>query len=537
MTTPRLICALLALTTVVSAHFVFVVPQPGAAMAQVILSEDLNASEEVDAGLIGKAKLSLRGANGHETPLALVKAEHAYVTALPGDGQRLIHGVVDLGLMQHGPGRPYVLVYYPKTIVGDAFDPKAVVAGETPVEIVPEGKPGAMMLKLLAHGKPVSQAEVTVILPDKTQQKLTTDENGFTAALLPAGRYGAWARYWEPIGGERDGKSYAETRNYATLVFDVPPAGTGASAERFSTLPQATSSFGAVVSDGWLYVYGGHIAPTHSYSTESVSGQFARLKLSDIGGKWEQLPGGPGLQGMNLVAYKGMIYRVGGMSPRNKPSEAAATYSVAECARFHTDTLRWEPLPPLPEARSSHDVVVIGGKLIVVGGWTLNGPLRTAWLDTMEVLNLDAAKLEWKPEPQPFHRRALIASAYGGKMYVLGGFDDLSKVSREVSIYDPGTHTWSTGPGLPGTDIDSFAPAACTHGDSLYVSIADGSLYRLDETRQVWERAGNTTPRVAHRMASNGNTILVMGGAAKGRNSDLVEAVAVEANREQRSKR
>ena len=32
-----------------------------------------------------------------------------------------------------------------------------------------------------------------------------------------------------------------------------------------------------------------------------------------------------------------------------------------------------DALAPLPEARSSHDAVVIGDKLYVVGGWTLSG--------------------------------------------------------------------------------------------------------------------------------------------------------------------
>src|SRR5262249_45721127 len=82
-------------------------------------------------------------------------------------------------------------------------------------------------------------------------------------------------------------------------------------------LPQAVSSFGAVGSECWLYVYGGHIAPTHNYSTEAVTGEFQRLKLGTgdqpDGNDWEKLPGGPRVQGMNLAAHAGKIYRAGGM--------------------------------------------------------------------------------------------------------------------------------------------------------------------------------------------------------------------------------
>jgi hypothetical protein len=169
--------------------------------------------------------------------------------------------------------------------------------------------------------------------------------------------------------------------------------------------------------------------------------------------------------------------------------------------------------------------VVVGTKLIVTGGWTLKGPAPSVWLGTIDVLDLAAAKLEWKTASQPFKKRALIAASFSGKMYVLGGIDDKGIITHDVSIYDPKTGLWTEGPKLPGGEIDGFSPAACVHQGSLYVSIADGSLYRLNESGQVWEKTGSASPRVAHRIASDGNTILVIGGAAKGRNSDLIEAV------------
>ena len=48
---------------------------------------------------------------------------------------------------------------------------------------------------------------------------------------------------------------------------------------------------------------------------------------------WERLPPGPPVQGMNLAAYQGKVYRIGGMSPRNKPGEKEAIFSIADCAR------------------------------------------------------------------------------------------------------------------------------------------------------------------------------------------------------------
>jgi hypothetical protein len=110
---------------------------------------------------------------------------------------------------------------------------------------------------------------------------------------------------------------------------------------------------------------------------------------------------------------------------------------------------------------------------------------------------------------------------------VIGGFDEKNQIVREVSVYDPATGAWSQGPELPEGPGLAFAPAAGVHNGDLYVSVSDGTLYRLNRTSREWERAGKSTPRLAHRIASAGDTVLVIGGADKGKNSDLVEAVPV----------
>jgi N-acetylneuraminic acid mutarotase len=255
-----------------------------------------------------------------------------------------------------------------------------------------------------------------------------------------------------------------------------------------------------------------------------VSGQFQRLNLA-APGAWEQLPGGPHLQGMNLAAYGGKIYRIGGMQPHNAPGQPADTVSVSDSARFDPALMLWEALPALPEPRSSHDFVVVGSKLIVSGGWALQGKAGQKWMDTLQVMDLSKSPLTWKSAAQPFKRRALIAAAYNGKMYVMGGMTDTNVIVPDVDIYDPQSGTWTKGPALPGKALNSFAPAATVHEGKLYVSLGDGSLYRLNEAAQRWEEAGSATPRVAHRLVSGGKSILVMGGAAGGKNFDLIEVL------------
>ena len=160
-------------------------------------------------------------------------------------------------------------------------------------------------------------------------------------------------------------------------------------------LNQATSSLGAVELDGYLYVYGGHAGKTHKYNTETVLGTFQRLKLN--GGKeWESLPGGPKVQGMNLATHGGKIYRIGGLQPKNGPDEPADNVSITDCSCFDPKTNKWLPIASLPAGRSSHDLVVAGDKLIVVGGWESRGKGNMpVWHETSLILDLKGKDAKW----------------------------------------------------------------------------------------------------------------------------------------------
>ena len=299
----------------------------------------------------------------------------------------------------------------------------------------------------------------------------------------------------------------------------------GTPARRVGTLPEATASFGAVASDGWMYVYGGHVSATHSYSIEAVSGSFHRWNLST--GAWEALPGGPGLQGVGLAAHEGRIYRAGGMQPRNRKGEPEDQRSVADVARFDPATRQWVPLPPLIAPHSSHDVVIAGNQLFVIGGWTMRGKETPVWLDAIEVLDLSVPGAAWKSLPMPVRRRAFVAAVLGESIYLIGGMDDRGRILNRVDIFDVARGTWSAGPTLPPGRNNGFSPAAATLDGRLYVSVADGSCFRLDSNGKAWERIGSATPRVAHRLVADSGRVLVVGGADRGANLDLVEAIAI----------
>ncbi len=317
----------------------------------------------------------------------------------------------------------------------------------------------------------------------------------------------------------------------ATCLMAWMLASVGWSAEGkavYPPLPESFSSFGAAVSDGFVYVYGGHVAKTHVYSTEAVTGKFRRLRLADPAKGWEELPAGPPLQGLALVAHAGKIYRIGGMHPRNKPDEKADNHSVASCDVFDPKTKQWQALPDLPAARSSHDAVVVGDQLLVVGGWNLKGRGNGYHYDEHAlVLDLSQKKLHWDTIPQPFKRRALQTAVFDAKVYVFGGMDDENTIELAVDVLDPKTKKWSSAPAIPGARRNGFSPAACVSDGKLYLSPPNGIVYRLTEKKDRWEEVGALQkPRLVHRMVPAGeNRLLVLGGASGPENIAAVEAI------------
>ena len=305
----------------------------------------------------------------------------------------------------------------------------------------------------------------------------------------------------------------------ALTLADSPPSG-----EKFPPLPVKVSSHGACASDGWLYVYGGHTGATHTYSTDTVTGRFARIRLS--GGAWEDLPSGPGLQGLALVAHKGKVYRIGGMQPRNKSGDPADNHSVATCAVYDPKEKVWSPLPDLPAGRSSLDAVAVGDKLVVVGGWDMRGAKgTTAWHTTAQILDL-AKPTAWQSVEQPFRRRALGAAVLDGKVYIVAGLGEKG-ASGDVDVFDPETSKWSKAAEFPASSGNSFgfSPAACVVNGALCASGPDGKIYRLDAGK--WRHVGTQeVKRFVHRLVPGADgALIVVGGSSRDGDGRKIEEI------------
>ncbi|MBP3958911.1 DUF4198 domain-containing protein [Gemmata sp. G18] len=201
------------------AHFPFIVPDAKGETAKVVFSDNLEPDTAVNIEKIAETKLTLRDATGKDAPVEWKKEDGFYAVNVPGSGDRVLFGVTDYGVLQKGDAKPFKLAYYPKAVIGTAVTKP--VGDKVALEVVADGKPGALRFQVLAAGKPLANSEVTVMLPAGGKKAVTTDKDGYTPVYDAAGRYGVYAKHVEAKAGEHAGKKYDEIRSYATLVCDA----------------------------------------------------------------------------------------------------------------------------------------------------------------------------------------------------------------------------------------------------------------------------------------------------------------------------
>jgi N-acetylneuraminic acid mutarotase len=314
----------------------------------------------------------------------------------------------------------------------------------------------------------------------------------------------------------------------AISVLALAAANALADSTKFPELPTPVTSFGACVSDGWVYVYGGHAGEAHKYSLDTTLFDFRRCKV-DGTGAWKSLPGPARAQGASLVAHADKVIRVGGLSARNETiDEDENLVSLTDVTSFDPTTQRWAELPALPKPRSSHDSVVVDGKLYVLGGWELSGSRQGSWHEEAWVLDLERPRRGWKKFSQPFKRRAVAVAAVGHWIVAMGGMDSENYTSLEVDLYDTKTRKWSKGPELPDGPMDGFGAAACVQGDTLYVTTYLGKLLQWQPGATDWSEVGEVrTKRFFHRMLPVSEDELVLIGGASRKEGHLADVEVI----------
>ncbi|MEZ6067692.1 MAG: DUF4198 domain-containing protein [Planctomycetaceae bacterium] len=514
---------MLSTATVADAHFIWLLPEPsetGAPQVQVYFGEDASPDDPALLDRLAGLKVWQLSAKGEPVELVTARDGDSLVATPQGDkaSSALFVAAHDLGVLDRGDAK-FRLQYYAKSGPALGHDAWSAIsaAKQLKLDVVPSIEDGQLQIVVRFNGEPVEGAQVVLASP-KSAAEAATDANGQVRFPFDAaGVYSIRARYVEAMAGELDGEAYPETRHYSTIGLNVPATPT--SFQHLAPLAQAVTSFGGIVDNGRLYIYGGHTGEAHSYAMKDQGHELLSLSL-DGSGEWKSLAEGPPLQGLALVAHQGKLYRLGGFTAKNAEGEKHDLWSQADAAMFDLQSNTWTDLPPLPEPRSSFDAAVLGNSIYVVGGWSMQGEVDSVWHTTAWKLDLSTADPKWEAIPSPpFQRRALSVAAFGGKLYAIGGMQSEGGPTKQVAIFDPAAGDWTEGPELLGeSQLTGFGSSAFAAGDRLYVSTINGDLLRLSEDGQSWEHAGLLpTARFFHRMLPvDAAHLVIVGGANMG---------------------
>ena len=125
--------------------------------------------------------------------------------------------------------------------------------------------------------------------------------------------------------------------------------------------------------------------------------------------------------------------------------------------------------------------------------------------------------------PMPTPRQEVAAAAFGGRVWVIGGFGSGAEPLATVEMYDPQQNIWETRASLP---VAVHHPAAAVVGDRLFVvgGYTGGrvrwepldSVYEFVPGRERWEvRAPMPTARGALAVAVLNGRIHALGGSGE----------------------
>ncbi len=516
------VCLLATCLQTAQAHFPWLVIEQRAGekpVVQVYFSEGPVADNpELLQRLTGANTWQLSGRE-QTTPIQLVLSnEHLSLPLDASWSDSLIVLSKSLGVRTRGADS-FVLNYYGKT--GPAVTSRAWQNKKSSellaLDVQPSLDAGQLVVQVLFRGKPVADAEVTLLsdLVDLDEKLITNTQGKASYDLTRKPIHALRVKFTEKASGTLDGKEYSEIRHYTTATFPSASYHPLKTSHPLADIPETVTSFGAAVASGRLYYYGGHTGSAHSYSTEGQANTLWSIDLKD-GGAWKNHGQGPRLQGLALVADEGKLYRLGGFTARNAPGEDHDLWSSDSFASYDLATGKWNDLPPLPERRSSFDAAVLDHKIYVIGGWSMGGAEKNQWHTTAWVCDLTANQPEWTALPSPpFQRRALSVAAHDGKIYAIGGMQSDGNVTTNTAIYDPAQKTWSEGPSLIGSGMTGFGTAAFATGGILYVSTYDGTLQKLSADGKQWELLGNLeNARFFHRMVPvDDNRLVFLGGS------------------------
>jgi N-acetylneuraminic acid mutarotase len=145
------------------------------------------------------------------------------------------------------------------------------------------------------------------------------------------------------------------------------------------------------------------------------------------------------------------IYVAGGESPQIKKTNVVEVFDLK--------TNKWGTVAPLPIGLNHVGMAPYNGKLYAAGGTYENG-----YSDKLFIYDPSVDK--WSEgKSMPAARTALTVNFIDGKLYVIGGVDDVHNVVNTNLVYDPKNNSWTEKAPMP------------TARHHMTSSVVDGKLY------------------------------------------------------------
>lgn len=179
----------------------------------------------------------------------------------------------------------------------------------------------------------------------------------------------------------------------------------------------------------------------------------------------------------------------------------------------------WTTGTPMPTSKSEIAGAALGGKIYIVGGFDETGSSSTS----IEVY--DPGTDEWytegtvAPLPQPLDHAA--AASFNVKLYVVGGgYLSLGDPSNKLFIYDPDSNKWTEGedmPGARGALTSNFINGTLYVVGGVDASGVISSNWAYNPVTNTWtEKSPMPTAREHLTSAVIGSKLYVIGGRASG---------------------
>ena len=205
---------------------------------------------------------------------------------------------------------------------------------------------------------------------------------------------------------------------------------------------------GATVIGGKIYVVGGW------RDRHDISPWGGFFEYTPATNKWRTLDHGPFAVGGGCCG-SGASGVIGGKLYVYQANDGAESQQLN---RYDPVTRRWEYLTPSNFPHDGASAVVIRDKFYLFG-----------WSDMLEIY--DPALDSWTTGSPMFTGRDLGSTVLKGKLYVFGGTDTNSFVTRDVKIYDPASDAWSHG--IPMTSDRSGMGAATVNASGQGSRLCD----------------------------------------------------------------